>query len=154
MFYVPYWTMVAVFMVMAIAAVSIHKMTFVDSLVIVMVIALSLGSDMLLCKQFAMYHIVSMQYGGWYSFWSGLLVFPSLAITFLKFAPRSRYSVMLYIVFCSVALTLFEIFIVVPYRISVYPKWNIIPWSPIVYLLAFSLIYAYQKYLEKRIATR
>lgn len=82
MFYVPYWTMVAVFIVMALAAISIHKMTFIDSLVIVMVIALSLSSDMLLCKQFSMYYIVSVQYRGWYSFWSGLLFYPSLVISF------------------------------------------------------------------------
>ena len=141
-------------MVMALAAISIHKITFIDSLVIVMVIALSLGCDMLLCKQFSMYHIVSMRYRGWYSFWSGLLVFPSLAITFLKFAPRSKYAIMLYIAIWSFALTLFELFIVVPYRISIYTTWRIIPWSPSVYLLAFTLIYVYHKFLENKIAVK
>lgn len=154
MFYAPYWTMVAVFIVMALAAVSIHQATFIDGLVIVMVIALALSSDMLFCKQFHMYYIVSVQYRGWYSLWSGLLVFPSLAISFLKFAPRSKFAVMLYIAFWSFALTLFEIFIVVPYKISVYPKWRIIPWSPIVYILAFTLIYVYHKFLIKRIAPK
>ncbi len=154
MFYLPYWIMVAVFIAMVVVAISIHKINFIDSLVIVMVIALSMASDMLLCKQFSMYSIVSVQYKGWYSFWSGILVFPSLAITFLKFAPRSRYAVMLYITFWAFILTLFEIFIVVPYRISLYPKWIIIPWSPIVYLLAFTLIYVYHKFLEKRIAAK
>jgi len=154
LFYVPYWTMVVVFFVMALVALSIHKITFIDGLVIVMVIALSMGSDMLLCKQFSMYYIVSVENKGWYSFWSCLLVFPSLAITFLKFAPRSRYAVALYAAFWAFTLTLFEIFIVVPYRISMYPKWKIIPWSPIVYLLAFTLIYVYHKYLEKRITAK
>lgn len=154
MFYVPFWTMVAVFISMAVAAAAIHKMTFVDSLVIVMVIALSMSSDMLFCKQFSMYYIVSQQYKGWYSFWSGLLVFPSLAIAFIKFAPRSRYAVALYVAVWSFSLTLFELLIVVPYKISVYPKWRIIPWSPIVYLLAFTLIYVYHKFLEKRIAAK
>ncbi|WP_158291420.1 hypothetical protein [Desulfosporosinus sp. Sb-LF] len=142
--------MVAVFMVMAVVAVAKHKLTFVDSLVIVMVIALSLASDMLLCKQFSMYYIVSVPFKGWYSFWSGILVFPSLAITFIKFAPKSKYAVALYVAVWTFALTLFEILIVVPYRISVYPKWKIIPWSPIVYLIAFTLIYVYHKILEKR----
>jgi hypothetical protein len=152
--YVPYWTMVAVFMVMALVAISIHKLTFVDSLVIVMVIALSMGSDMLLCKQFQMYYIVSIDYRGWYSFWSSIMVFPSLAITFIKFAPRSNFAVAFYVIFWTLALTLFEMFIVVPYRISVYPKWQIIPWSPITYLVAFTVIYAYHKFLEKRIVAK
>jgi len=91
--------MVVVFICIAVAAVAKHKLTFVDSLVIIMVIALSMGSDMLLCKQFSMYYIVSQSYKGWYSFWSCLLVFPSLTIAFLKFAPKSRYAVMLYIAF-------------------------------------------------------
>lgn len=151
MFYVPFWTMVAVFLVMALIGVAKHKLTFIDSLVIVMVIALSMSSDMLFCKQFDLYYIVSQENRAWYSFWSCIFVFPSLAIAFLKFAPRSRYAVMLYVAFWSFALTLFEIFIVVPYRISMYPKWQIIPWSPIVYLLAFTLIYVYHQYLEKRI---
>ena len=154
MFYIPYWTMVAVFMVMAAVAISIRKITFIDCLVIVMVIALSMGSDMLLCKQFSMYYIVSVENRGWYSFWSCLLVFPSLAITFLKFAPRSNYAVAFYVAFWAFALTLFEIFIVVPYKISLYPNWKIIPWSPIVYLVAFIIIYAYHKFLEKRITTK
>lgn len=156
MFYVPFWTMVASFFVMALIGVARHKLTLIDSLVIVivMVIALSLASDMLLCKQFSYYYIVSIEFKGWYSFWSGILVFPSLAIAFLKFAPTSRYRVILYIAFWSFALTLFEIFIVVPYGITMYPKWKIIPWSPIVYLLAFTLIYLYHKYLKNRIATK
>lgn len=154
MFYVPYWTMAIVFLVMALATISIHKITFIDSLVIVMVIALSMGSDMLLCKQFSLYYIVSVPYRGWYSFWSCLLVFPSLAITFLKFAPRSKYAVALYVASWTFALTLFELLIVVPYKISVYPKWRILPWSPIVYLLAFTLIYLYHEFLEKRIAPK
>jgi len=154
LFYIPYWTMVAVFIVIALVAISIHKITFIDSLVIVMVIALSMGSDMLLCKQFHMYYIVSIDYRGWYSFWSGILVFPSLAITFLKFVPRSNYAVAFYVTLWTFALTLFEIFIVVPYRISVYPKWQIIPWSPITYLVAFTVIYFYHKFLEKRIAIK
>jgi len=142
--------MVGVFMAIALVAISIRKLTFIDSLVIVMVIALSLGSDMLLCKQFQMYHIVSVDYKGWYSFWSGLLVYPSLAITFIKFAPKSNYAVAFYVTFWSLALTLFEIFIVVPYKISVYAKWQIIPWSPITYFVAFTLIYTYHKFLEQR----
>lgn len=154
MFYIPYWTMVAVFVVMAVTSVSIHKMTFIDSLVIVMVIALSMGSDMLFCKQFSMYYIVSVPYRAWYSFWSCLIVFPSLAITFIKFAPRSNYAVSLYVTFWTFALTLFEIYIVVPLRITMYPKWRIIPWSPIVYMLAFTLIFLYHKFLEKKITLK
>lgn len=154
MFYVPFWSMVAVVFVMALIGVAKHKLTFIDSLVIVMVIALSMSSDMLLCKQFDFYYVVSQEYRAWYSFWACLLVFPSLSIAFIKFVPRSIKAVILYVVFCSFALTLFEIFIVVPYRISVYPKWQIIPWSPIVYLLAFTLIYVYHQYLEKRIPSK
>ena len=146
--------MVVVFLVMALVAISIHEFTFIDGLVIVMVMALSMASDMLFCKQFSMYHIVSVQYRGWYSFWSGILVFPSLAISFLKFAPKSKYAVALYIAFCTFALTAFEIFIVVPFKISLYHGWKIIPWSPIAYLLAFTLIYIYHKYLERRMARR
>lgn len=154
MFYIPYWTMVLVFLSLEIFAILIHKITFVDILVIVMVIALSLASDMLICKQFMFYHIVSKQYTGWYSFWSGILVYPSIAVTFLKFAPRSKIAVAFYIIFCTSALTLFEIFIVVPYKISIYMKWDILPWSPISYLLAFTAIYLYHLYLEKRITTK
>lgn len=154
LFYFPYWTMVAVFMVMAVSVISIHKMTFIDGLVIVMVIALSMSSDMLFCKQFSLYYIVSVPYKAWYSFWSCLLVFPSLAITFLKLAPRSNLAVAFYVTFWTFALTLFEIFVVVPYRITMYPKWRIIPWSPIVYITAFTLIFVYHTFLEKKIALK
>ena len=84
----------------------------------------------------------------------GYIVFPSLAITFLKFSPRSKYAVAFYVTFWTFALTLFEMFVIVPYKISVYPKWRIIPWSPITYLLAFTLIFAYHKFLEKRLAEK
>lgn len=150
MFYVPFWIMIAAFIAMGLVTISIHKMTFIDSLVIIMVIALTLACDML-TSQFSMYFIVSEQYATWYSFWSALIIYPSMAITFLKFAPKSKYAVMVYVLLWVFGLTLFEISIV-PYIISVYVSWAIIPWSPIVYLMAFTLIYFYNQFLTKRIS--
>ena len=152
MFYVPFWIMAAGFIVMAWITISIRKLTLIDILVIVTVIALTLASNML-STQFSMYTIVSKEYAGWYSFWSALIVYPSLAITFTKFAPRSKYGVMLYTGSFVIILTVFEL-LIFPFKIGIYEKWKTIPYSPIVYLLVFVLIYAWHKYLEKRIIVK
>lgn len=152
MFYLPFWIMVAGFIVMAFLTISRYKMTLIDVLVIITVISLTLACNML-STQFSMYTIVSKQYAGWYSFWSALIVYPSLAITFTKFTPKSKYAVMLYIAFWVTILTVFEL-LIFPFKIGIYEKWRTIPWSPIVYLLVFILIYAWHKYLEKKLTVR
>ena len=152
MFYVPFWIMAAGFIVMALITISIRKMTLIDILVILSVIALTLASNML-STQFSMYTVVSKQYAGWYSFWTAIIVYPSLAMTFTKFAPRSKYGLILYVGFWVIILTIFEL-LIVPFKIGIYEKWRTIPWSPIVYLLVFILIYAWHKYLEKRIIVK
>jgi len=144
--------MVAGFIVMAFLTISRYKMTLIDVLVIITVISLTLACNML-STQFSMYTIVSKQYAGWYSFWSALIVYPSLAITFTKFTPKSKYAVMLYIAFWVTILTVFEL-LIFPFKIGIYEKWRTIPWSPIVYLLVFILIYAWHKYLEKKLTVR
>lgn len=83
MFYVPFWIMIAGFTAIALITISIRKLTLIDIVVIVTVIALTLACNML-STQFSMYAIVSKQYAGWYSFCPALIVYPGLAITLLN----------------------------------------------------------------------
>ncbi|MDF2840845.1 MAG: hypothetical protein K0Q99_1617 [Clostridia bacterium] len=149
MWYIPFWIFLVTSLMLAGISVIIKKFRFVDIQIIIMVIALTMSCDMLFCKQYDLYHYVSAEYQGWYSFWANFIIIPSLGVVFIKFIPKSLKGVAVYIVVWTIVFTLFEIYIASPTGILVYNKWLVFPYSTIGYILAFTLVYAYSRILLK-----
>lgn len=129
----------------------IKGINFTDVLVSIFTALLALSFDMIFCKQLATYHYVSYDYIGINSLIVGLLVFPSLWIIFISLKPKNIIDTIFYIVLWSAGLTALEIFIAKPYKIVLYPKWDILPWSPIVYIISFLILIGYKKILENKL---
>lgn len=152
MFYAPFWIMIAVFVIMAIVTIIIRGFSFIDLQVIVMIIAISLFFDMIFCKWLEYYsYVVTYQLKAFYSLIFCVIGYPAIGLIFLKFLPSSRKGVILSIVLWATALTLTELFFAKPFGIVHYVKWNIIPDSPIVYIICFVWEYGYYIILKKRI---
>ena len=147
MFYIPFWIFIAIVVILAGAAISVRKPRFIDIQIMIMVIAVAMSCDMLLCKQFKLYNYVSTEYRGWYSFWANFVACPAIGLIFIKFIPTLKIRVALYIVTWSIVLTLFELYILKPSGILYTHGWHTIPWSPIGYCLALILEYTYFKIL-------
>ncbi|MBS4539545.1 hypothetical protein GOQ27_13800 [Clostridium sp. D2Q-11] len=124
---------------------------FIDTFVVIMTALMALSFDMIYCKQLATYHYVSYDNSGINSLIVGLLVFPSIWIIFISYKPKSKVNTILYILLWSMILTVLEIYVTKPYNIVLYPKWEIIPWSPIVYVLSFVLLLGYRNFIYKKI---
>lgn len=152
MFYAPFWILMSAFAIMAIVTIIIKGFHFVDFLTLVMVVAVSLIFDMIFCKWLQYYsYVVTTTLKAFYSLMFCLIGYPAIGITFLKFLPSSRRKIALYIAFWITLLTLIEIYFTRPYGIVIYPKWHIIPYSPIIYLISLTWEYGYYKILHKRL---
>ncbi len=149
MFQLQFWIFLAITAFLALLSVRIKQITFIDLQIIIMIIAVTMSLDMLLCKQFNLYHYVN-DYKGWYSFWANFIIAPSLGILFIKFIPESPGKIALYIIIWSVLLTALELFILKPANIVIYHGWRPFPYSLVGYILCFILEYIYLGSLKKR----
>jgi hypothetical protein len=151
MFYIPFWVLMGVFSVMALVTIKLKGFSFIDLQVIVAIVAISLIFDMVFCKWLQYYsYVVTSQLKAFYSLVFCLIGYPAIGLIFLKFLPSSIGRIVMYIAVWSAALTLLELFIK-SYGIVIYAKWNLIPYSPLIYILSFVWEYGYYKVLEKRI---
>jgi len=150
MFYIPFWLYLIITVILAGFTISVRKLRFIDIQIIIMVIAVSMSCDMLLCKQFGLYNYVSEEYRGWYSFWANFVACPAFGLIFAKFIPSRRERAVLYIIMWVAFFTLFEAFILIPYGILYNHGWHTIPDSLIGYILALTLEYTYFRLLVKR----
>ena len=150
MFYIPFWILMAVFVLMALVAIFLRGFNFIDFQVIVMIIAISLTFDMVMCKWLNQYYsyVVTDTLKAFYSLIFCLIGYPAIGITYLKFLPASWGKVLLYIVVWVAGLTILEI-LTKPLGIVIYKTWKIIPYSPIIYVLSFAWEYGYYKVLQK-----
>ncbi|WP_202708244.1 hypothetical protein [Sporosalibacterium faouarense] len=149
--YPPFWILLIILIILGCISIGFHKLSFADIQIIIMTTALGFASDMLLCKQFGQYYFVAKNYRGWYSFWACVGMNPALALIYIKLLPKKRIRLIFYIGLWSLALTLLELFIALPYGIVHYPRWRILPWSPILYIVVFIWEYIYYKWLKKNL---
>lgn len=147
--YFPFWVLLLITLLIAGVTIAIRKLNFIDIQIMIMTVALTMSCDMLFCKQFKLYHYVSIEYRGWYSFWANLIIIPALGLVFIKFVPKSYKWVCAYIATWAVMGTLFETFISKPLGILVYSKWRIFPFSTIGYILVLTVLYVYYRILLK-----
>lgn len=136
-------------LILAVAVISVRKLRFIDVNVMIMIVALVMSCDMFFCKHLHLYTYISIEYKGWYSFWVNLFTIPLLGLIFIKFIPKNIKRVVIYIIIWTMIGTAFELFIAKPLGIVLYPKWNVLRYSPIGYILVFSLVYIYYRLLLK-----
>lgn len=149
MWYMPFWIFLAITVALACISAAVRGFTFLDTQLMIMIVALAMSCDMLFCKQFHMYAYVSQDFRGWYSFWANMVIVPSLGLVFIKFAPKSTKGVALYIAVWSITFTWFEIFIAEPYGIISYPTWRVFPYSTIGYVITLGWAYFYYQLLKR-----
>ncbi len=151
MWNLAFWTFFVTALTMAGVSVALRKLRFADIQVMIMIAAVSMACDMIFCKQLELYHYVSMEYRGWYSFWANLFICPAFGLVFIKFIPKGLKRIAVYIAVWTAVFTLFELFIAKPSGILFYPRWKIIPYSPIGYVLVLTWEYIYFILVEKRV---
>lgn len=150
-FYPPFWILLILLVALAVLSVRFQKLYFIDIQIFFMTATLGFAADMLLCKQFKQYFFVSQEYKGWYSFWACIAMNPAIGLIYINLLPKKKILLPFYIGIWTLALTLLEVYIAVPFGIIHYPRWRIFPWSPIVYISTFIWEYIYFKWLKKKL---
>ena len=144
---IRFWSLFIIALILTGIVSTVKKMRFIDVQLIIMTAALALSCDMLLCKQFDLYHYISLDYKGWYSLWANIVIVPAWGFLFIKLLPKSNLGAALYITVWTLTSTLFELFVVKPVGVVVYHGWNIIPYSLIGFFLVLTWIYTYYRIL-------
>lgn len=144
---IRFWTFFAAVVSIAVVVIAFRKLRLIDFQIMILVAAITMSCDMLFCKQYNMYHYISVEYKGWYSFWGNLIILPIWALVFIKFLPKSLIRVAGYIILWTVISTMIELFIIKPFGIVVYSKWKIHFYSPIGYFLVLLFVYVYYRIL-------
>jgi hypothetical protein len=151
MFNPPFWILIAVMAGMALVAVRLRGFSFIDSQVVIASLAVALFFDMVFCKWLQYYaYVVTTPLKAFYSLIFCVIGYPAIGLVFIKFLPTTRKGVALSIAIWSAVLTLTEIFIAKPYGIVIYNQWNILPDSPIIYVISLTWEYGYFKVLQRR----
>ncbi len=154
MFYIPFWVLMAFFAVCALVSIKLRGFTFADFQLIVMIVAVSLIIDMVLCKWLDYYSYVTFdKMKAFYSLIFCVIGYPAIGLIFIKFLPSSGVKVVFYILVSSAVLTVIEI-LVAPFEIILYEKWVIVPWSPLIYILSYTWIYGYYRVLGRYLPGR
>lgn len=78
---------------------------------------------------------------------SAILIYPALNVIYILFLPNR--SVWLYSLCWILGMLLFE-YITVEVKIINFTGWNPIPWSPLTYIVTYSWVYLFYRYLLKR----
>lgn len=149
--YIGFVLIIVIIVILAAISIYIKGLDFLNIQVMIMTALLALSFDMIFCKQLNTYHYVSNQYRGINSVVVCLLAFPSIWIIFISFKPNGIFKTALYILSWSTSLTLLELLITEPYKIVIYPKFSILPWSPVVYISSFYVLLAYKKILKTKL---
>lgn len=150
MFHVPFWILMAIFAFIALMSIKRKGFSFVDYQVMMAVVAVSLMLDMIFCKWFNAYaYVVNEPLRAYYSLIFCLIGYPAIGLFFLKFLPKSKKWIPYYIIASSIGLTLIEL-LVEPFGIVLYSTWDIIPHSPVIYLLCYTAEYYYYEKMCKR----
>lgn len=144
---IRFWTFIATVVSIAAIVIAFRKLRLIDIQIMILVAAITMSCDMIFCKQYNMYHYISVEYRGWYSFWGNLIILPVWGLVFIKLLPKSFKSVTGYILLWTVISTMIELFIIKPLGIVVYSKWNILFHSPIGYFLVLLFVYVYYRIL-------
>jgi hypothetical protein len=146
---IRFWILFAVILVTAGVVAAIKKLKFIDIQLMLMIAAFALSCDMIFCKQYSLYHYISTDYEGWYSYWANFFIVPAWGFLFIKFVPKGNTKAAVYIVMWTAASTLFELLVVKPLGIVQYHGWRIISYSTIGYFFFLIWIYVYNSILLK-----
>jgi len=149
MLYIPFWILLIVLLVIVFVVAYIRKFDFIDVQLVIMVSLAAFVFDMTFAKWLRLYYYIDINYTAFYSLLACLFIYPSLGFIFYKFLPSQKEYIAGCVVVWLVALAVFEVYIVMPYRIVIYTGWIILPWSLLVYVLSFSWEYVCGKILSK-----
>ncbi|WP_139264231.1 CBO0543 family protein [Clostridium magnum] len=127
------------------------KLGVPDFIVVLTLMALVGIVHSLLVSQLHLYYYVSKEATHVYFIFYDIVVYPALAILFIRFLfiKRTVRYMIIYNIFWICFMTLFELLVVKPAGIIVYTGWRIIPQSIYFYSLAYPLFAVYYIKLKK-----
>lgn len=148
---VSFWVLFSIMLIIDIVFIFNKKLGIADFIVILTLMSLVGILHSLLGNQFHLYYYVSKKLNNAYFVFYDIVVYPALAILFIRYLliKRTLRYIIIYNILWICFMTLFELLIVKPMGIVVYTGWRIIPKSIYFYGIAYPLATLYYIRLKK-----
>lgn len=131
-----------------------RKPQFTDLIIYVMTACIAVYFDIILAEFFKVYCYINREKSLFYSTIYATFVYPAINYQYIAFITKWQWSKILYVLLWTVLLTIIEIVIIRPFGIIVYTGWEIIPWSPIIYILTFGWTSIFYEMLTSRLTNK
>jgi hypothetical protein len=134
-------------------ALSIRKLRLSNIIIGITTIGYSLTNDILFGDYFKLFYYISPQESTIYMILAAVFIYPLLNILYTMFLPKNRNYGFVYTLGWILGMLIFEYFTVAVNTI-VFTGWKPIPWSIVLYIVAYLWIYNFYKYLVNKHAYR
>ncbi|MGE5415354.1 MAG: hypothetical protein ACM3UZ_01050 [Acidobacteriota bacterium] len=145
-------SMAAVLLLFSIC-IYLRKPTLANILVGLVSIAYSLIFDISFGHQWGLFYYISPAMSTFYMVLAAVTVYAPLNIIYTMFLPEKNAPVIVYTGFWIIGMAIFE-YASIMSRTIVFTGWRPIPWSGVVYIVAYLWIFFFYRYLEIKIPGR
>lgn len=148
--YLFFYSSVVVVLIIFVICCIIRNPKLSNILIGLITIGYSLVSDIILGDQLKLFYYISPQASTLYMILSAVFIYSLLNIVYTMFLPGKGKKAFIYTLCWTIALLLFEYVSIVTKSI-VFTGWRPIPWSLVIYLVAYLWIYFFYRYLNRKI---
>ena len=131
-------------------SIKIKRLTLSCIIIGISTIGFSLVVDILFGDYFKLYYYLSPKELPLYAILSAIFIYPLLNIIYILFLPKRTMKVLIYTLFWIIFLLIFE-YCTLQTKTIVFTGWKPYPWSVVLYIVAYSWIYSFYRYLSRKI---
>ena len=143
MAYIIYWAFWAVWLVIALFYMITKRFRMVEFVTFLSFLGLAEIVGNILAHQMHLYYYLDQENNIVYSMLYYIIVYPASGIVYSRLFPKNEtvWNLGMYSLAWIVIYIILEIFVIKRYNVIVYTGWKVIPYSLLLYVIAFPLYY-------------
>ena len=147
--YIFFYSSVVAMIILFLFYLSTRRLKLPYIIIGITTVGFSLINDILLGDYFNLFYYISPQKSNLYIVLAAVFIYPIVNIAYTMFLPKTSKYTLVYTIFWIIGMLIFEYFSVLSKAI-VFTGWRPIPWSIVLYIIAYLWIYYFYKYLIKK----
>ncbi len=142
----------SIIVVWVLLAISLYFKPLKPSSIIIGIVttAYTLVYDITLGHHFGLYYYIDPQGSVSYIALAGVFLYSVLNILYTLFLPEKRSGALIYTGIWIIAMLAFE-YASILIKTIVFTGWQPIPWSFVTYIVTYTLVYYFYRYLQERL---
>ena len=128
-------------------SIKFKRLTLPCIIIGITTVGYSLINDTFFGSYLKLFYYINTKEQPLYAVLAAIFIYPLLNMIYILFLPKSK--VLMYTGMWIIALLIFE-YCTILTKTIVFTGWRPIPWSVVTYIVAYSSIYFFYKYLSKK----